>query len=850
MLINKKKYNIMPAWHDSLGAILLSGFCTFSIVHAASAGETVSTDDTIEFNTDVLDVKERANIDLSQFSQKGYVMPGKYQMVIQLNKSELPEDTVEFIAPENDPKGSVVCFKPEQVQQFGLNEKIYKSLKWWNKEQCLDLSSLPGVNIRPDLGSGHVYVNIPQAYLEYTAENWDPPARWDDGIPGLLLDYNMNAMSTHQQSDGTSDSLSGNGTTGINIGPWRVRGDWQAQYNKSSTGDSSHNWDWSRYYAYRAIRSLKAKLTVGENYLDSSMFDSFGYRGVSLKTDDNQLPPNLRGYAPEVTGVAKTNAKVTISQQGRVIYETTVAAGPYRIQDLNTAVTGKLDVKVTEQDGTEQNFQVDTSNIPYLTRPGMVRYKLTAGKPSDYDHHSQGPEFGTGEFSWGVNNGWSLYGGELYAQDYNALAIGIGRDLLAFGAISFDVTNSRAVLPAEDTKTGNSYRVSYSKRFDEYDSQVSFAGYKFSERGFMSMAEYLNARYHDGDSGDDKEMYTISLNKQFRDLNFSTYLNYNHQTYWNRPSTDTWNISVSNYFDIGSFKNINLSLSAYRTQYDDTNDDGVYVGLSMPWGESGTINYNSQFNGGESNHSVGYYNRIDANNNYRIDAGTTNHGEGTGSGYFTHDGDYTSMTANASFNGSDYQAFGMSMSGGMTVTGQGAALHRSTGSGSTRMLIDTDGVSDVPVQGSGGTIHSNAFGKAVVTDLSSYYRNTVRVDLDKLPENVDATRSVVEDTLTEGAIGYKKFGLLSGEKSMATIKLPDGSSPPFGAEVHNLKDIQTGIVGENGSVWLSGIKAGEEMAVYWDDKTQCLIELPTPLPPLTKGLLLPCKLVTTENKAK
>ncbi|WP_157699308.1 fimbria/pilus outer membrane usher protein, partial [Serratia marcescens] len=48
--------------------------------------------------------------------------------------------------------------------------------------------------------------------------------------------------------------------------------------------------------------------------------------------DDNMLPPNLRGYAPEVTGVAKTNAKVTISQQGRVLYETTVAAGPFRIQ--------------------------------------------------------------------------------------------------------------------------------------------------------------------------------------------------------------------------------------------------------------------------------------------------------------------------------------------------------------------------------------------------------------------------------------------------------------------------------------------------------------------------------------
>jgi outer membrane usher protein FimD/PapC len=99
--------------------------------------------------------------------------------------------------------------------------------------------------------------------------------------------------------------------------------------------------------------------------------------------------------------VAKTNAKVTVSQQGRVISETTVAAGPFRIQDLNNAVSGTLDVKVKEQDGTEQTYQINTSNVPYLTRPGMVRYKIATGKPSDYDHHSNGPVFGTGEFSWG-----------------------------------------------------------------------------------------------------------------------------------------------------------------------------------------------------------------------------------------------------------------------------------------------------------------------------------------------------------------------------------------------------------------------------------------------------------------
>ena len=104
------------------------------------------------------------------------------------------------------------------------------------------------------------------------------------------------------------------------------------------------------------------------------MFGSFRYTGINLSSNDNMLPPNLRGYAPEVTGVARTNARVVISQQGRVLYNTQVPPGPFRIQDLNDAVSGQLEVRVEEQDGSTQDFTIDTASIPYLTRPGSVRY--------------------------------------------------------------------------------------------------------------------------------------------------------------------------------------------------------------------------------------------------------------------------------------------------------------------------------------------------------------------------------------------------------------------------------------------------------------------------------------------
>jgi outer membrane usher protein PapC len=164
------------------------------------------------------------------------------------------------------------------------------------------------------------------------------------------------------------------------------------------------------------------------------------------------------------------------------------------------------------------------------------------------------------------------------------------------------------------------------------------------------------------------------------------------------------------------------------------------------------------------------------------------------------------------------------------------------------MMVDTAGVSGVPVQGYGGTSNTNMFGKAVVSDINSYYRNSVSVDVNKLPDNVDANQSVVQGTLTEGAIGYRKFSVVAGEKAMAVIKLADGSSPPFGAVVVNDHHYQTGIVNDEGSVWLTGLNPGEGMDVRWDGQTQCRVRLPSPLP--TSALLLPCQTVSGPVAAK
>lgn len=795
-------------------------------------------DDEIQFNTDVLDTQDKSNIDLSHFSRRGYVMPGEYTFSIMVNKDILREEQIVVYPDGENGQDSLICLTPEQISRFNLKTSVIDDLRWLRAGECLDKTSLEGLEMRVDLAKDTLYLSIPQAWLEFTAPNWDPPSRWDDGIAGIVADYNLNMQTQHSQNGVDSQSFSGTGVLGANLGAWRARADWQANWNKRGSY-TDKDFSFSRYYLYRAIPSLKARLTVGEDYLSSDIFDTFRFSGVSLNSDLSMLPPSLRGYAPEVTGISRSGGKVTISQQGRVLYETQVAAGPFRIQELNDAVSGTLDVRVEELDGSVQVFQVTTASVPYLTRPGALRYKLAAGKPSEWEHRMTGPIFSSGELSWGVANGWTLYGGMVFGGDYNALSIGTGRDLYLLGALAFDITQSRAALPAEGTLSGTSYRVSYSKTFDEYDSQVTFAGYRFSERDFMSMSEYLDARYGNGTSHSPKEKYTVSFNKRFRDLGLSTYINYSHQTYWNSADNDRLSLSLSRYLDIGPFKNMSMSLSVYRSEYYSFKDDGAYVSLSLPIGNGTSLSYGATVNRSDNTHRVSYYGRVDEHNSFQVSSGISRSGP-TAYGYYTWLGDSAQVQANASYHSGSYSALGMNVTGGLTMTPEGGAAHRSNARGGSRVLVDTAGVSGVPVKGFGASVKTNAFGKAVIADVNSYYRNPIRIDVDKLDDNADITRSVSQATLTEGAIGYRQFDVISGGKAMAFIRKADGSFPPFGASVMNEKNQETGVVNDEGSVWLSGIQPNGKMTVKWDGKARCVVHLPAALPEVLENLLLTC----------
>jgi outer membrane usher protein PapC len=805
----------------------------------------------VEFNTDVLDTADKKNIDFSRFSREGYILPGTYQMTLKINGQSMGnEKPVAFYLRsgninKNNDEQPEACVAPEMVSKLGLTEEAAKKVGRWHNGECADFTPLKGTTLQGDIGTSSLNINMPQAWLEYSDASWLPPSRWDNGIPGLLLDYNASANVTKANNNGEQQYASVNGTAGANLGAWRLRADYQGNYDHTTGAQNSsrQSFDFTRIYLYRPLPSIRSQLTLGEDYVTSDIFESWRYTGASLVSDDRMLPPRMRGYAPQIIGVANSNARVTVTQQGRVVYDSTVPAGPFNIQDLDSSIRGTLDVKVTEQNGEVKTFSVSTASVPYLTRPGQVRYKLYSGRSSDWSHHTEGPLFTSGDISWGISNSWSLYGGSTLSSDYQAVAAGVAQDLYSLGTLAVDVTQSSASLPNQGDLRGKSWRLSYSKRFDESNTDITFAGYRFSERNYLTMQQYLDLRYREADNYRQKERYQVNLNKRFDDavVPLSVGLNYTYQTYWDQGGTSQYGVNVGTWFNVPSLglRNLTLTATASRSQYRGQDDDSINLMVSVPLG-TGTATYSGNYSGDRVGQQVGYYDTVNQIDSYSVGTGLQQDNNKTQraqfTGMYTHNGSLARLYATAAVAEGDYTSFGLSANGGMTITGKGSALHAGGNNGGTRLLVDTDGVSGVPVDS--GRVITNGQGIGVLTNVSSYYRTTARVDVNKMSDDVEATQGVVEAALTDGAIGYRRLEVLKGDRLFAVMRLANGTYPPFGASVRDKKGRELGIIGDGGLAWLSGIQPDAALSVAWDGKTRCEANVPSTV--TGKQLLLPC----------
>ncbi len=216
-------------------------------------------------------------------------------------------------------------------------------------------------------GALHAVGEFTRAYMEYSDVDWDPPARWDNGIPGIILDYNINNQLRHDQESGSEEqSISGNGTLGANT----AHGDCGPTGRPATTIVTM-----TRTLPPTTIRAGAATTPIahyrrsGPNLrwakaISSPMFST----ALTISVPASFL--TIRCCRRNCAAMRRRSWALRVLTQkskspaGRVLYETQVPAGPFRIQDLNQSVSGTLHVTVEEQNGQTRSLTLTPHRFP------------------------------------------------------------------------------------------------------------------------------------------------------------------------------------------------------------------------------------------------------------------------------------------------------------------------------------------------------------------------------------------------------------------------------------------------------------------------------------------------------
>lgn len=787
--------------------------------------------------------------DLSGFENGQEAPPGTYRVDIYLNEGFMTTRDVRFTAAHNG-SGLVPCLTREQWAEMGVNVSAIAGMNALASDACVPMTEfIKESTTQFDVGQQRLSLTVPQAFMGNRARGYIPPERWDSGISAGLLNYNFTGNNVQNDRGGTSNYAWLNLQSGINLGAWRLRDNTTWSYNSGGSSSGNENkWQHVNTWLERDITPLRSRLTLGDSYTNSDVFDGINFRGAQLASDDNMLPDSMKGFAPVIRGIARGTAHVIVKQNGYEIYQGTVPPGPFTINDLYAASSGgDLQVTIKETDGSSQNFSVPWSSVPVLQREGRTRFSLTAGEYRSGNSQQEEPKFFQGTVLHGLPDGWTLYGGSQLADRYRAFNLGVGKNMGVLGALSMDVTQANAKLADESDHQGQSLRFLYNKSLTELGTNIQLVGYRYSTSGYFTLADTAYSRMS-GYSVETQDgviqvkpkltdYYNLAYSKRGRvqlsltqqlGRTATLYLSGSHQTYWNSSSADEQmqvglNTAVD---DI----NWTVSYSLTKNAWQDGRDQMLALNVNIPFShwlrsDSKSVwrNANASYSmshdlNGRMTNLAGLYGTLLEDNNlsYSVQTGYAGGGEGnnssTGYAALNYRGGYGN--ANVGYSRSDgLRQVYYGASGGMLAHADGVTFSQPLNS--TVVLVKAPGADNVKVENQTG-VRTDWRGYAVLPYASEYRENRIALDTNTLADNVDLQDAVANVVPTHGAIVRAEFKPQVGVKMLMTLT-HNGKPVPFGAVVTAEALPVSSIVADGGQVYLSGMPLAGKVLAKWGD---------------------------------
>jgi outer membrane usher protein len=716
-----------------------------------------------------------------------------------------------------------------------------------NIDQCIAMSErVSGASTKFDLSRLRLDISVPQMRMRHVPRGAIDPASLDAGRTMAYINYDANYYTASSYGIQSNSFYSGI-NAGLNIGLWRFHQQSAFTVNGSAAGNVSR-WDNIRTYVERPLVSLGSKLVVGDNFTGGSLLSPVGYRGIHLETDDRMLPDSLRGYAPIVKGVANTNARVVVSQNGNVIYQVSVAPGPFAFTDLNpTSYQGDLTVQVFEANGQVSTFKVPFSAVTNSLRPGASRYSFTAGQVRQVE--GTRPVFVDLTYERGLTNVFTVNGGARAAADYQSLLAGVVFGT-SYGAFGLNASWSNALDERGKRVNGWLGSINYSHTIQPTKTTFALTGYHYSTGGYRDFMSALSARdayrdRHDRVSSTyrQRDQLTANVNQSFGRFG-SLSMSASTSSYYGSKSRDTqFQFSYSNAYRSISY---NLSVLRQRTgsfygsraagpggmsRADWSRDASTtfMTTVSIPLGSSPSAPSVSGSVASTTDQGMSYQTSVNgtAGESQSLSYGLTVSGD-TQSGSRSYSGNLqkhlSSIVVGANYSqGKGYRQAGANARGAVVAHPGGVTLGSYLSD--TFGIVEAKGAEGATVRNTQG-VKIDRFGYAIVPSLTPYRYNDVSLDAKGINRNAELTANEIRVAPYAGSGVLLKFAARTGRALLILATDADGDALPLGADVRDGTGATIGIVGQGGQVYARVPDERGTLTVKWGEREgdRCVID--------------------------
>ncbi|EPS6255052.1 TPA: PefC/AfrB family outer membrane usher protein [Escherichia coli] len=732
---------------------------------------------------------------------------GQYIVDVAVNKERTGRTDLNI--SKEDEQNNMLCFTPEWLEKAGvlLNTDAYQDV-FDEGKGCYVLAKKPHTLIDFDYGAQALNFNIPQAYLLSKTD----PARWDYGVNGGRLKYYGDFNKTVHNDF----NAFGNFDAAINMGRWVLSSNMNVSHSDNKTEFTS-----SELTLSTAISQVQGDLLLGKSQTRTELFSDFNFYGVALRSNSNMRPWESRGYAPDISGVAPTPSRITVKQNGYTVYSKMIPAGPYRLDDLRPMGNGDLVVIVEDESGnkTEQVYPVTT--LPTLLRPGEFQYNVAVGKKNnsnelDKAFHSDTGLFWLGSLDYGFTT-TTLNSAAILNENYQSGGLGVTQMLGGLGAVSLSANVSKARYDNGEEKTGQSFSAKYAKSFSD-KTDLQLLTYRYQSKGYVEFADFdpKDTWFY----GNRKSRYEARVSHRFD----GTYLSgsYWWQDYWMRDGHDSGStVSLST----SVFDSVSLFLNGSHSKYawTDKSDYSVSLSMSVPFDLKGTRYYSSNSVGRTRNGGTTFNTSVSATPtdrfNYSLSADASSKGNrgASASASYAFDAIQTNVGLSRSYSkhGNSQTSFSGSVSGSVLGTSETGPLFTKE-SADTVGIVSIPGVEGVSVNGS---MPTDSNGNTVVW-LSEYAENSININMDNVPDNMEFETTSYKVVPTERAMVYRKFGFENVLRYILRVKDSQGNYLT-GGDARTEQGLNAGFISNNGVLLMNMLAEPKSVSVNTRNGKQC-----------------------------